>query len=144
MRPSIRISGLRNPTDRRNHSPIMEHAVPVTDELLFQRMLSLERRRCERAGTRFALVRIDLQELNDTLSMEGAEQIAGAIGASMRETDIAGWYRESSMIGVILTALTQTSRGTLESAVIERIRKVLSLSLDPVQVEQIRISCHVF
>jgi len=107
-------------------------------------MLSLERRRCERAGTRFALVLVDLSELNDTFSSDAAEEIARSLGASVRETDIAGWYRQSSTIGIILTALTETTREILESVVIERIRKILSLSLDPAQMERIRISCHVF
>jgi lipopolysaccharide/colanic/teichoic acid biosynthesis glycosyltransferase len=144
MRPLVPISGFRDQTDRRNPSTTPEHAVPVADELLFQRMLSLERRRCERAGTRFALVLVDLSELNDTLSLEAAEEIARTLGASMRETDIAGWYWQSSMIGIILTALTEITRQTLESTVVARSRKVLSLSLDASQVERIRISCHVF
>jgi|SRR6266850_1124391 len=144
MRPLVPINGFRNPQDRPNHSVIREQAVPVAGELLFQQMLSLERRRCERAGTRFALVLVDLYELNGTLSMEGAEEIVRALGASMRETDIAGWYRQSATIGIILTTLTETTRETLESVVIERIRKVLSLSLDPAQLRLIRISCHVF
>jgi lipopolysaccharide/colanic/teichoic acid biosynthesis glycosyltransferase len=107
-------------------------------------MLSLERRRCERAGTRFALVLVDLYELNGTLSVDAVEEIARSLGASMRETDIAGWYRQSATIGIILTALNETTRETLESVVIERIRKVLSLRFDPAQMQLIRISCHVF
>jgi len=144
MRHLVSTVGFRNPKERQNRATSREHAVPVVDELLFQRMLSLERRRCERAGTRFGLVLVDLSEVNDALSTQSVGEIAGAIGASMRETDIAGWHRQSSIIGIILTALTETTRETLESAVIERIRQVLSLSLDPVQIERIRISCYVF
>jgi lipopolysaccharide/colanic/teichoic acid biosynthesis glycosyltransferase len=144
MRPFVPVSGFRNPKDRRNHSAIREHAVPVADELLFQRLLSLERRRCERAGTRFALVLVGLDVVNNKLTMEASQEIAHAIGASMRETDIVGWYRESSVIGIILTALTDATQDTLESVVVERIRRVLSLSLDPALMGQIRISCHVF
>jgi exopolysaccharide biosynthesis polyprenyl glycosylphosphotransferase len=117
---------------------------PVVDERLFQRMLSLERRRSERAGTRFALVLVNLEKLSDTINTSTAEQIARAIGLSMRETDIAGWYRQSSTIGIILTALNETTQEILDSAVIARIRRTLSLSLDPVQMKRIRISCHLF
>jgi lipopolysaccharide/colanic/teichoic acid biosynthesis glycosyltransferase len=107
-------------------------------------MLSLERLRCERAGTRFALVLVDLYELKGALNVPAAEEIARSLAASMRETDIAGWYRQSATIGIILTTLTETTRETLESVVIERIRKVLSLYLDPAQMRLIRISFHVF
>ena len=129
---------------KQNQSIIGQQAVPVADELFFQRMLSLERRRSERAGTRFALVLVDFEELNGALSAEAAEETACAIGASMRETDIAGWYRKSSIVGIILTALTETTQTTLESAVAKRIREVLSLTLDPLQAERVCISCHLF
>src|SRR5437667_11960272 len=105
------------------------HAVAIADELLFQRMLVLERLRCERAGTRFGLVLVDFEELHGTLKTGAAAQMASAIGASMRETDIVGWYRQSYMIGIILTALNETPQEILESAVTKRIRKALSLSL---------------
>jgi lipopolysaccharide/colanic/teichoic acid biosynthesis glycosyltransferase len=107
-------------------------------------MLSLERRRCERGGTRFALVLVDLSELNGTLSESAAEQIAGSLGESMRETDIVGWYRQTCVLGVILTVLNETRREVLEPVMLERITGVLSLSLDAAQRERIRISCHIF
>ena len=144
MRPSISISGFRNPKNRRNHSAMSEHAIFLADELLFQRMLSLERRRCERTGTRFALILVSFEQLNDALSAKRAEEIACVIGASMRETDILGWYRQSAAIGIILTTLTEATRETLESVVVERIRKILELKLDPLQMERTCISCHVF
>src|SRR5437667_3368796 len=127
MRFSNPISGFRNPKNRRNHFAISEHTVFLADELLFQRMLSLERRRCERTGTRFALILVSFEQLNDTLSEKRAEEIARVIGASMRETDIAGWYRQSAAIGIVLTTLTDATRETLESVVVERIRKILEL-----------------
>ena len=127
-----------------NYSVMREDSVLVADELYFQRMLSLERRRCERTESRFALVLVDLGNLNGMLSARSAEEIARSLAASMRETDITGWYRQPGTIGIILTTLIDATRETLESVVIERIRAVLSLALDPAQMRLIRISCHVF
>src|SRR3954463_11394725 len=115
-----------------------------TDEHFFKRMLSMEKRRCERAGNRFALMLIDIDDLSRALSPSSISEIATAIGSAMRETDITGWYEHSSVIGVILTTLNGTDRQTLESVVLERTKRVLSLNLDADQVQRIRISCHVF
>ena len=117
---------------------------PIADEVVFKRMLALECRRCERTDTRFALMLIDIEELSRTLSPPETEKIGLAISAAMRETDITGWYQNHSTIGVILTTLNGTDRYTLESVIVERTKRVLSLNLEAVQVQRIRISCHVF
>jgi lipopolysaccharide/colanic/teichoic acid biosynthesis glycosyltransferase len=70
--------------------------------------------------------------------------MARAISASIRETDITGWHRQPSTIGIILTALTDTKRSTVESAVTGRINKVLSLTLSPAQMQRVCISFHFF
>ena len=41
-----------------------EELAEMLDEATFKRMLLLERRRCERAGTRFALLLIDMEDLS--------------------------------------------------------------------------------
>ncbi len=91
-----------NLKNRRNGFAIPDDAVPLADEAFFKRMLLLERRRCERSGTRFALMLIDLEELRRTLGTPEIEDLGRAIGGSMRETDITGWHRQSSVIGVVI------------------------------------------
>ena len=84
--------------------------LPITDETLFKRMLWLERRRCERTGTRCALMLLATEELAPALNTRSIEKIGLALGASMRETDITGWYEQYSTIGVVFTALSGTDR----------------------------------
>jgi lipopolysaccharide/colanic/teichoic acid biosynthesis glycosyltransferase len=115
-----------------------------TDENFLQSMLSLEKRRCERTGARFALMLIDIEELSRALTAAAVEELAEAIGTAMRETDIIGWYQPSAVVGVILTTLNGTDRATLEPVILERTKGVLSLNLDPDQMKRIRISCHLF
>src|SRR5437879_3760151 len=90
-------------------------AAPVADEALFNRMLSLECRRCERTGMPFALVLLEFDELNDTLTPSAMQAVASSISAVMRETDITGWYESPSTIGIILTTLNGMELHTLES-----------------------------
>jgi lipopolysaccharide/colanic/teichoic acid biosynthesis glycosyltransferase len=116
----------------------------IMDETVFKRMLALERRRCERTESRFALMLIDIEAVADVLTTSVMEQMGLAVAAAMRETDITGWYHCSSIVGVILTALNGTDRSTLEAVIIERTRAVLSLNLEPSQLQQVRISCHLF
>ena len=117
---------------------------PITDEVVFRRMLELERRRCERTESRFALMLIDIEGLSSTLSPSAVEEIGLTIGAAMRETDVTGWYEHLSTVGVILTTLNGTDRHVLEAVVVERTKSVLSLNLSPAELQQIHISCHVF
>lgn len=114
----------------------------LADEPLFQRLLSLERRRCERTGGYFALLLIDTEEL--TLPPAFMEQIGCGIASAMRETDITGWYRRESIIGVILTTLNADGLHNLEPLMLERLNAILSAQLDERQARQVRISCHIF
>jgi exopolysaccharide biosynthesis polyprenyl glycosylphosphotransferase len=116
----------------------------IAEEGLFKRLLLLERRRTERTGSRFALMLVDMEELSSRLSSEEMEHIGEAIGSTMRETDITGWYRSTSVLGVILTTLNGAGRQTLESVVVERTRTALSHHAAASEVEHIWISCHIF
>jgi lipopolysaccharide/colanic/teichoic acid biosynthesis glycosyltransferase len=116
----------------------------IPDESLFKRLLLLERRRAERTGSRFALMLVDMEELSSKLNAGVMEEIGRAIGSTMRETDVIGWYRNSAVLGVILTTLNGAGRQTLESVVIERTRAVLSRHSAAASAEHIWISCHIF
>src|ERR1043165_4629365 len=117
---------------------------PLAEESVFKRMLSLERRRCERTNDRFALMLVDMEELKRTMSVAAIEDIAVAISTVMRETDVSGWYREHSVMGIILTTLNGADRKTLEGVIGERMRSLLSVSLDDVEHQRIWITWHIF
>src|SRR5262245_1378535 len=116
----------------------------IADEDLFKRMLRLERRRSERTGSRFALMLIDMEEPGSSVNPAAMEEVGAAIAARMRETDITGWYKNSRVLGVILTTLNGASRGVLESTVVERTRRVLLLQPAIAQLQHIWITCHIF
>src|SRR5688572_22318260 len=117
---------------------------PLLEETVFKRMLSLERRRCERTNDRFALMLVDMEELKRTMSAAAIEEIAATVSTVMRETDMSGWYREHSVLGIILTTLNGADRKTLEGVIGERMRSLLSLSLDDVEHQRIWITWHIF
>ena len=114
------------------------------DEVLFKRLLLLERRRSERMGSRFAVMLVDMQDLSTSFDASAMDKIGEAIGATMRETDIVGWYRNASVLGVILTTLNGASRRTLEDVVVARTRTVLSVQPVADYIQHVWISCHIF
>ena len=119
-------------------------ASPVTEEALFNRLLSLECRRCERTGTPFALMLLGLNKLKDILSPSAMRAITSSLGGTMRETDVIGWYENASVIGIILTTLNGTERHIVESAVVRRVRTVLAESLNEDQLGAISIRFQIF
>ncbi|HEY2384052.1 MAG TPA: sugar transferase [Terriglobia bacterium] len=118
--------------------------IPLAAEPLFRRLLSLERRRCERSEGRFGLLLVDLESVRASAAAPDLERVASAIAAAMRETDITGWYEEGSTIGVILTELNETKRETLEAVVVERTKCLVVDHLGEMQGHRVRISCHLF
>jgi lipopolysaccharide/colanic/teichoic acid biosynthesis glycosyltransferase len=116
----------------------------IAEQALFKRLLRLERRRSERNGTRFALLLIDMESSESPVNPQAMDEVGRAIAATMRETDITGWYKSSCVLGVILTTLNNASRRVLEASVVERTRRVLLLQPAIAQIPQIWITCHIF
>jgi exopolysaccharide biosynthesis polyprenyl glycosylphosphotransferase len=87
---------------------------------------------------------VDMEELSSKLNAGVMDDIGRAIGSTMRETDVIGWYRHPAVLGVILTTLNGAARQTLESVVVERTRTILSQHSAAASAEHVWISCHIF
>ena len=57
------------------------------DQDLFTKLLSLERKRTERTGTRFGLALLNVRRIYNL------KPLCDALVSKIRETDLAGWYR---------------------------------------------------
>jgi len=68
-------------------------------EELFLFLLTLEQKRCQRSEIRFALALFDVAHLEDWAPF------CDELCSKLRETDIAGWYSQSNIIGTIFTSL---------------------------------------
>ncbi len=117
---------------------------PSTDLLprsLFIKLLCLERKRAERSGRGFVLMLLDAPGL--TRHRDVAEKIQNALTRCTRDTDVKGWYKESTTIGVIFTdtALDDASLPKLFGA---KVGSALRADLSEDQMSQISFSFHVF
>ena len=114
-------------------------------EELFTKLLSLERKRAERSRKAFALILIDATKLFQAERRDTArERIAAALSLSTRETDICGWYKEGSVVGVILTEINLADTNALRNTMLSKVNAALRTNFAPSQQDEIRISFHVF
>jgi len=114
-------------------------------ESLFKRLLSLERKRSERSRKQFALMLVDtgklLQAEDNTKVLK---EIVGVLFSTTRETDVRGWYRNDSVIGVILTEIAASDIDASLNSIFSKVTTALRKNLNTVQMNEIHLSFHVF
>ena len=145
---SLALQGLR-----RTESAVDEKNPPVTDwlnlnfnrhrrilqEELFHSMLTPEYRRAERSSNLFVLMLVSIQR-EDAESIDLMEPILEIISRSARETDLFGWHKRDTILGVIFTEVSAT-------ADIFRLRSkfvaALQRDLGRQKAQEIMISLHI-
>jgi lipopolysaccharide/colanic/teichoic acid biosynthesis glycosyltransferase len=111
----------------------------------FQRMLALERRRSERSRKPFLLMLVDLGErLPSASNGRASNDIVSALSLATRVTDIIGWYRDDSVIGILFTEVVIEDRSSIMGTMMTRISTMLGKALSPEQLNQVSISLHLF
>jgi lipopolysaccharide/colanic/teichoic acid biosynthesis glycosyltransferase len=118
----------------------------VLSEEAFQRLIALERRRSERSQRPFVLLLI---EPAHTLPSENngngqvLQDVLAALRGATRETDVTGWHKKHTVVGVMFTEIVPDNNQVL-STILSRIRAVLRDWFDPDQFGRIKFSFHVF
>lgn len=130
----------------------VEHAngdlEPVRDFLsqkLFFKMLFLERKRTERSGRPFVLMILESPKLGRGADQGTFGKVVSALANSTRDTDIKGWYRQHSIIGVIFTELGLDANGeSVVTALRSKVTKALSSNLGTGEINEVRLSFRFF
>ena len=118
---------------------------PPLSEESFTKMLCLERKRAERSRKPFALMLVEASKLLQTDHHNIVlERLAVVLSLSTRETDICGWYKQGSAIGVILTEIGSADAKALRTTMLSKVNAALQTNLGPSQMKEIHISFHVF
>jgi lipopolysaccharide/colanic/teichoic acid biosynthesis glycosyltransferase len=136
---------------RRRTSQVPEAPVPVESygilsQDLFAHALYVERKRTERSGRSFVLMFLESAKLlNPEGDHQALEKVLLALSRSSRDTDIRGWYKEGSTIGVIFTELGVDVDGrAVADALLSKVTKALSSTLTISQINEIRLRFRVF
>ena len=72
------------------------------------------------------------------------EYVLDALSKSIRQTDVKGWYKHDSVVGVIFTEIGAASRESVTSSLSTKISGALSLNLSAEQVSQVDLTFYVF
>ena len=117
----------------------------VLDEVAFRRTIAIERKRTERSKEPFLLMLLDAGN-QQTSELNGAafEALASTLLASSRETDVIGWYKERTIVGVMFTGLGISDRNPILSTILARVKLMLSDDAIFNQFNQVSISFHFF
>jgi lipopolysaccharide/colanic/teichoic acid biosynthesis glycosyltransferase len=117
----------------------------VLNEGTLKRMIAVERKRTERSGEPFLLM---LLEAGNPQSLEKNEKalnnILSVLPLSIRDTDIIGWYKDRTTVGVIFTGLARKDQSSILSVILSKVSTTLRDQLTPDQFNQVSISFHFF
>lgn len=114
-------------------------------EELFHRMIRLERKRAERSGKGFLLMLLDVNggcEIGQ--SSDFLVKIVEALSSSTRETDIIGWYRNDSLLGVIFTEVDAERRHLITTTISNNSYRALARTVEAERLQNIAVSFHGF
>ena len=133
---------LRSPGASQKQGPVVPEE--VLSEENFHRMIMLERKRSERSQRPFVLLLIDTGhgypgDRQDRVLLNMLSALQGAT----RETDVTGWYKTGSSVGIMFTEIVLDNNAVL-STILSRIGAVLRDRLDTDQFSRIKFSFHVF
>jgi lipopolysaccharide/colanic/teichoic acid biosynthesis glycosyltransferase len=117
----------------------------ILEEESFHRMISVERKRTERSRKPFLLMLLDTGT-NHSNGKTGKTlaRIVSTLLAASRETDVTGWYKSNSVVGVMFTELGMEDRNSIMSTMLARVSESLRHNLTMEQFNQISISFHLF
>lgn len=110
---------------------------------LFLKLLCLERKRTERSRRRFVLMLLDAGSLLK-VTKTALASLLSALSQSSRDTDLKGWYRTGSVIGVIFTEIGTGEDNSIVQALSTKLSESLYDTLSVREINELRISFHVF
>lgn len=111
----------------------------------FRRMIAIERKRTERSREPFLLMLLeDGNHQGGAMTSRTLDGITRAMLACTRETDVVGWYRDLSTVGVMFTGLVISEKSAVLSTILSRVSVALREEMSTEQFNQISISVHFF
>lgn len=142
---TLQNSGNGSSLDSSAWMPVSVAEREVLQEEAFKRMIAVERKRTERSAKPFLLMLLETGEYQS--GEKNGKVLADVISALLpatRETDVVGWYKNQSSVGVMFTDLVMFDQKSILSAMLTRMGSILRDSLTLEQFNQVSISFHFF
>jgi lipopolysaccharide/colanic/teichoic acid biosynthesis glycosyltransferase len=111
----------------------------------FHAVISLERKRTERSHRPFLLVLLDVQGIvaRDRHNRKVVD-VLSALSASIRDTDVSGWYKNNCVIGILFTEIGAGALRSIVGTMLARVNGILYSTLTFEEFVLISISHYVF
>jgi lipopolysaccharide/colanic/teichoic acid biosynthesis glycosyltransferase len=117
----------------------------ILPEEIFLGMLCLERKRAERSGDKFTLILMDARPaLARASAHDVLRRITKAADKARRDTDIAGWYKDHAVLGIIFTELRDTVESGTNETLRNKIQRSLATELTAEELDLVHVSLHTF
>jgi lipopolysaccharide/colanic/teichoic acid biosynthesis glycosyltransferase len=117
----------------------------IFDVELFTRILHVERKRTDRSQRPFLLLLLELRILlrdGQQWRRSLVKNVIQSLQSCARQTDVIGWYKNHTVIGVIFTELRQEEPPI--GTILERVNAALQARLTPEQIDAITLSIHLY
>jgi exopolysaccharide biosynthesis polyprenyl glycosylphosphotransferase len=115
----------------------------VEDE--FVEMLSRESKRSKRTNMPFLLMLLDIRKILQLKSARvNIRTIASLLRETNRETDIKGWYRDDSTIGVVFVGIKEQDIHSAKEIIARKYEHKLKTHLNQELLDMITITYHIF
>ena len=117
----------------------------IANEQSFRRTLTLERKRSDRSRKPFLLMLLDLgHTLPSGHDGQALREMFSAISLTTRETDVIGWYKDNTVVGVMFIEINADERSPIQATVMARLSETLRSNLSRTQFNQVTISFHLY
>jgi len=117
----------------------------ILPEEYFHRTICLERKRAERSGKPFLLMLLDLgADLQTEKANKVISSVLPALALSTRDTDVAGWYKQDQVVGIMFTEIAPDLKKSILATILMRVSGSLKDCLTLEQFSQIGITFHLF
>lgn len=117
----------------------------ILSQEAFMRMIAIERKRTERSRKPFLLM---LLEAGDPQASDkngkALNRIVPVLLSSTRETDVIGWQKDRTTVGVIFTGLLEDEKSSILNTILNRVSTTLRDKLTFEQCNHVSISFHFF
>src|SRR6266436_2995943 len=114
-------------------------------EETFHDMLTLERRRAERSRKPFVLMLLDAGAFVESRAADSMmHSVMAILLRSTRETDLVGWYKKGSVLGVIFTEISLESKRPITEILLSTIVDALRNELGREITSRLAVTAHLF
>jgi hypothetical protein len=113
------------------------------DEPDFNEMLNLERKRSKRSMKPLILMCFDVSDMMIPNCTHEHRILLKAFATCIRETDVRGWYKQESIMGILFTEI-ETASPSVRESLFRRVMAYLVSQAGPSVLFKVKVTFHIY